>query len=512
MKRDWADGYVSDITYSHGYFHELAPSYLRYHLLVNGHALPSDGGGYTYCELGYGQGVSANLHAAANPRGEFWGTDFNPDHALQARSLAQQAGLGAHWLDLSFEAFLEATTPQFDFIVLHGVWSWVSPAAQHALVEFIRRKLKPGGAVFISYNVLPGWNAEKPLRDLLWLHTEHAGAPDTPTPARIANALGFARALRRHGSTFFTENERASQALDEMLRQEPGQLAHEYFNRAWWLTYFADVERTLQAASLNFACSVHLSDVTGQVRERLAGAGFLDAALGVPLRETAADFILNRRFRRDVFVRGSLKLSAVQRQSALDEVKFTLMRPAADVSMFIATPYGQMPLDESKVRPLLDLLAAVPQPVALAQLRAAPELAGWPVDDLVLTLSRLVARRDVCPVFADDAACARDAQAHALNNAIANRSRHDNTIRYLASPVATSAVECNRYERLFWLAWQDGARGAADLARAAAALCGGVPAAAQEDLERHAGYFAATLVPVWRRLGLFEHRTPKARK
>ena len=137
MKRDWSDGYVADITYSHGYFHELAPPYLRFHLLVNGHACPSDGAGYTYCELGYGQGVSANLHAAANPRGEFWGTDFNPDHALHAQSLAQRAGLKAHWLDQGFEAFVETPTPQFDFVVLHGVWSWVSPAAQHALVEFL---------------------------------------------------------------------------------------------------------------------------------------------------------------------------------------------------------------------------------------------------------------------------------------------------------------------------------------------------------------------------------------
>src|SRR5262249_4126168 len=161
--------------------------------------------------------------------------------------------------------------------------------------EFIRRKLKPGGAVFISYNILPGWNAEKPLRDLLWLHTEHACAPDAPTPSRIAGALDFARALRRHGSAFFTENARASGALDDMLKQEPGELAHEYFNRSWWLTYFADIARTLEAASLSFACSVHVSDVAGEVRERLAGARFLeDPSLGTPLRETAADFVLNR--------------------------------------------------------------------------------------------------------------------------------------------------------------------------------------------------------------------------
>jgi SAM-dependent methyltransferase len=502
MKRDWSDGYVADITYSHGYFHELAPSTLRYHLLVNGLACPSDGeNNYAYCELGFGQGVSANVHAATNPRGEFWGTDFNPDHALHARSLAQQAGLKAHWLDQSFEAMIDTPTPQFDFIGLHGVWSWVSPAAQRALVEFMRRKLKPGGAVYLSYNVLPGWNAEKPLRDLLWMHTEHAGAPDAPTPTHIANALSFARALRKHGAAFFSANAHASQALDEMLRQEPGSLAHEYFNQSWCLSYFADMERALQAARLSFGCSVHLSDVSGEVRDRLAGAGFLDAGLGVPLRETATDFVLNRRFRRDVFVRGSLRLSAAERLARLDEVKFALMRPAAEVSMFLNTPYGQVPLEEARVKPLLEMLEGAQQPLSLAQLRCAKELADWPTDDLVLNLSRLVGRRDVCPLFADDASRMRDSRAQALNAAIARRSLSDNAIRCLASPVATSGIDSSRVERLFWLAWHEGAHTAADLGRAVAGLYGDDDAA-QEEAERRAEQFMQAVAPTWRRLGL----------
>ncbi|MBC5764791.1 class I SAM-dependent methyltransferase [Ramlibacter albus] len=498
MKRDWADGYVSDITYSHGYFHELAPAYLRYHLLVNGRACPSDGGRYTYCELGFGQGVSANIHAAANPRGEFWGTDFNPDHVLNARSLAHEGGLQAHWHGDSFEDFLDASTPHFDFIVLHGVWSWVSPAAQHALVEIMRRKLKPGGLVYISYNVLPGWNAEKPLRDLLFMHAEHEGAPDAPTPERIANALQFARALRRHGCAFFTDNARASKALDDMLRQEPGSLAHEYFNSSWWLTYFADVERTLQAASLRFACSVHMSDVSGEVRERLAGSGLEQLASGMRMRETAADFVLGRRFRRDIFMRGSVMLTPSQRWAMLDEVAFVPLRPAAEVGMFLTTPYGQMAMDESRLRPLLQRLGEADGAITLAELRGIPELEGWSPEDLVLHLSRLVARRDIAPVFADDAACATASAANEMNMAIATRALHGDSLRYLASPVAGAGVDAGRHDRLFWLAWHEGARTAPEIARAVAPWCGETA----EALERRAEPFITHRAPVWRRLGL----------
>lgn len=528
MKRDWADGYVSDVTYSHGYYHELAPSFIRFFLLLNGHAGPSDGGRYSYCELGYGQGVSANIHAAASPRGEFWGTDFNPDHALFASGLAGQAGSGATLLGQGFEQFLEAQTPQFDFIVLHGVWSWISPSARHSVVEFIRRKLKIGGAVFMSYNILPGWTAERPLRDLLWLHTEHAGAPDASTASRITNSLRFADRLRKQGAAYFTENARASQLLDEMMREDSRQLAHEYFNRNWWLTYFAEVARALEPASLSFANSLHLSDLVGEVRQRTAGTDLIGPEMGAPLRETASDFLLNRRFRRDVFVRGSLRLSRPERDARLHEVAFALMRPADAVSMFATTPYGNLALEESIYRPVLNALESAEGPITLASLRGVPDVAALEFDSLVEALGVLVARRDVCPVFPDDAACQRQSCAPALNRAIADRARFENSLRYLASPVAGSGVEANRFERLFWLAWQQGCRSAADLDAAAwehyAALDSplrterGVlhgEAQARSEFSQRAAHFAAVTVPLWRRLRVIsdgDRGTAAARK
>jgi SAM-dependent methyltransferase len=509
MKRDWADGYVSDVTYSHGYYHELAPSFIRFFLLVNGHACPSDGQGYAYCELGYGQGLSANIHAASSARGEFWGTDFNPDHALFANSLGREAGAQAQWLGLGFEQFLELDTPKFDFIVLHGVWSWISASAQHAVVEFLRRKLKVGGAVFISYNIQPGWASERPLRDLLWLHTEHAGAPDAPTASRIEGALRFVEQLRGQGAAYFSENARASQLLDEMLREDRHQLAHEYFNRSWWTTYFAEVARALEPAGLDFALSLHLSDLAGEVRQRTAGAG-LDANVGTAVRETAHDFILNRRFRRDLFLKGSLHMTASERRERLHEVAFALLRPKESISSFVTTPYGKVVLDEAITSPLLDVLDAASGPLTLAQLHSQESLRGVEFDNLVQTLATMVARRDICPVFADDLASSQPARALAMNRVIADRARHGNALRYLASPVAGGGVETNRFERLLWLAWQQGCRTPADLCDAAWEKYAGGAAAdirqndpsGHQEFFRWAERFVAVNVPLWRRLRL----------
>ena len=60
--------------------------------------------------------------------------------------------------------------PAFDIIALHGLWSWVSAENRRAIVEIMRRRLKVGGACYISYNTLPGWAMGMPLRHMMTLH------------------------------------------------------------------------------------------------------------------------------------------------------------------------------------------------------------------------------------------------------------------------------------------------------------------------------------------------------
>ncbi len=498
MNSNWSNGYVADITYSHGYYHELAPSFLRFALLLNGlgnGAGDPATGTYTYCELGYGQGVSANLHAAANPRGRFWGTDFNPDHALFARNLAQQAGIQAEWLAASFEDLLEADLPPFDFITLHGVWSWVHSAARHAIVEFMRRRLKVGGVVYISYNVMPGWSAEKPLRDLMWLHTELAGAQGDSTATRIRGALAYAQRLRAGGAAFFEQDPRTGAMLDDMVRDDIHVVAHEYFNRAWHLTYFADLARSLEAAGLGFACSIHKSDMTGLVAQRRRACRIDDLDLNPALRETTHDFILNRRFRRDIFVRGAEHLGPAERESRLKALGLLLLRPA-DLSLAaVPTPYGAVQLDTALCRKLLGAMDPAGGPVPLSELMARAGLADGPCEPVFQTVAALVAHTTLGVVFPDDARQADPARARTLNQVIARRAEAGHALRYLASPVTGQAVEAGAAERLCLLAWEEGARAADDLVQALRSR--GVP-----EPQAQAERFLQAVVPDWRRLGL----------
>ena len=73
---DWTHGYIAEIDYTYGFYRELSPALLNYALLLRGFEPPSLDAGFRYCELGFGQGVSANLLAATHPQGQFEGTDL----------------------------------------------------------------------------------------------------------------------------------------------------------------------------------------------------------------------------------------------------------------------------------------------------------------------------------------------------------------------------------------------------------------------------------------------------
>jgi hypothetical protein len=113
---DWTSGYVADLGYTFGYYPELNPLRSRLLLLHARLALPKLG---TACELGFGQGVSVNVHAAASTT-RWYGTDFNPAQASFASWPPAMPTAPAY--DQSFAEFCTRDDlPDFDFIAVHGI-------------------------------------------------------------------------------------------------------------------------------------------------------------------------------------------------------------------------------------------------------------------------------------------------------------------------------------------------------------------------------------------------------
>lgn len=457
---DWASGYVTEINYTHGYYRELSPGQIALALLNQGVRVPPRGDRpLRYLELGFGQGLSLNIHAAACP-GEYWGTDIIPAHAAQARDLAEACGSGARILDLSFaELAARDDLPEFDIITLHGIWSWISEENRAVVVDLIRRKLVVGGQVFISYNAAPGWAQAIPLRHLLTQHAELGDGSGRPIGDRIDAAVDFARQVKEAGGRFFDYNAGAADRLEKMLGGGHSYLAHEYFNRDWAPMPFSAVADALAAAKLTFAASGFLQDSVDVMNLSAAGQTLLAGIANPILRETTRDFLINRSFRKDVFVRGGLSMLLPEVHDRLRESRFVLTCAPSQVPRRYTGAQGMLELPATAIEPLIAILAEDNhRPKSVAEIEAHPAWAGQSLALLREVLVLMASSTAVDPAQAEAVTAQARPVCDALNRRILDAARYSGDMQYLASPVTGGGIMLTRNEQLLLGAHLDGHR------------------------------------------------------
>jgi SAM-dependent methyltransferase len=293
--------YVDDVPYPRRFMPQIAPPQLRLVAAMNGIAPPPEDD-FDYCELGCGSGDTLALLAAANPDARFVGVDMNREHIACASSLASRARLGnLRLLPTAFEALTREQLPNFDFVVAHGVLSWVGPATMDTVLDFARAKLKPGGLLYVSYNALPGWAAIEPLRRLMIDH----GAKVRGSRIDVAReSLAFVQRLADAGVGYFASHPTAKTMLGLMRAAGLPYVVHEYFNKYLRPFYFTDVAARMQERGLAFVGQhpLHLNvpELSVPPSIRKISDGMRDR-LEV---EALKDFATNELFRSDVFVRG----------------------------------------------------------------------------------------------------------------------------------------------------------------------------------------------------------------
>ena len=458
---DWTAGYVTELEYTYGYYRELSPSLLRLACLSAGVAPPS-AKPLRYLELGYGQGLSINIHAAALD-GEFWGTDFNPTQVAHARTLSDASGSGAKLFEDLFADFAaRADLPEFDIIGLHGIWTWISDENAHIVVDIIRRKLRAGGILYISYNCLPGWAPSMPLRHLVKLHTDLA-AEATGMRAKLNEALAFAQQVIDSGASYFRGNPAVAERLKKMSEQDRNYLAHEYFNRDWRVMAFSDVARWLDDAKLSFVASAHLLDHVEAVNLSEPGQKLLSGISHPVLRQSVRDYFVNQQFRRDVFAKGTRRLSPLEQKEAFRQQAFALAVHADDVPMKVTGSLGEATLNERVYRPVVQALADDCYAAkSVEQVVAHPELSSVSLPQIIQALLVLTGAGHVYP--AQEFSRQGKARCAALNRYICERARSGAKVSYLASPVCASGIMVPSSQQLFLLAGQHGRKSPKDQA------------------------------------------------
>ncbi len=320
----------------------LAPAWLDHVALVAGIEPPARRNGFAWCDLGCGQGVTAAILAATHPAGVFHGIDAMPVHIDHARRLAAAAAipnLELHAVD--FAAAIALELPQFDYIVAHGVYTWVGPEAQYAMRRFIDRRLKPGGLVYLSYNAMPGWARDLPFQGLLKEFGRTFPGDDF---ARLAAAAELARTLAGAGVASLAASFIVKELQERPDDYPPAYLVHEFMPSAWQPLYVTEVRRDMATIGLEPVGSATLSENFDWMVLDEAARRKLGAITDPDARELVRDYYLDQRFRCDVFARSNRQLSPDERVGRLLSSAFALARPVPAIRYTMTTPAGLVDL------------------------------------------------------------------------------------------------------------------------------------------------------------------------
>ena len=451
---DTTDGYMAEIGYTSEYYPELNPLHMRLAFLKAGLQAPEIA---TACELGCGQGVSIGIHAAASTT-QWFGTDFNPAHIAFARTLSEASGADVRFYSDSFIDFADrADLPDFDFIALHGVWSWISDRNRAAIVEFVRRRLKPGGVLYISYNALPGSATIEPISHLLVEHTGIAGNSVRPIVERMAAALNFTEKLLATKPAYSRDSPLIAERVAELKGSDPRYLAHDYFNKDWRPIHFAAMVPWLAAADLSYACSAHYLDAVDAVNLDHAQRALMNEIEDPIFRQTVRDFMVNRRARFDYWVKGATLLSAEDRAQALrrERVVLSARPPELPLKVRALLVLNKAGPGEGATAAILAMLADG-KPRTLGEIESALASKGVTLDQIVEMV--LLHIHYGCLMLAQDQATAAKVRTATdrLNAHLIAGAANGSDVRSLASPLTGGGIVVGRIKQRFLLARRDG--------------------------------------------------------
>ncbi|NCT84454.1 MAG: methyltransferase [Comamonadaceae bacterium] len=278
-------------------------------------------------ELGCGDGGNLIPQALAFPQARFVGVDLAASAIEDGRRMIAALGLANVELQVADIAGFDPGPQPFDYIVAHGVLSWVPEAVRRALIALCGRLLSPRGVAYVSYSALPGGYLRNVPRDLMRFHTRAITEPQSRVRAARAAVdfmlaavpgNGFARELIEREMAGFEGKDYF--LLHDLLADENDPL--------YFLDFIdAATERGLQFLAEAEFGAMSTAAYPAAVRQQLDAMPRL-------AREQYIDFLQLRRFRQTLLCRSGQAVDLAVTVERLAELQFSSglrpLRPDAD--------------------------------------------------------------------------------------------------------------------------------------------------------------------------------------
>lgn len=286
------------VPYGGGAIVATRPDYLAANARLRGLGAP-DAAHCRTLDVGCATGGNLMAMALAFPESEFIGVDLSPKQIATARATAHALGL----TNVRFEAVsitdIDDALGTFDYIVSHGVYSWVPRPVQRALLDVVARTLAPNGVAYVSYNTYPGWHGRSIVRDMMLFHDR----PDLPAGERVARGRKLielvASSVPKSQSVYAALLREEIETLDTV---NDSYVVHEELEAENHPVYFSDFAQSAEAAGLRYMCEAYPSvtdvQLSAELREQLRQLSADDIQY-----EQYLDFVRNRTFRRSLLCR-----------------------------------------------------------------------------------------------------------------------------------------------------------------------------------------------------------------
>jgi len=255
-------------------------------------------------EIGCAAGGNLLPVALQHPASQFVGIDLSPVQIAAGQETVRDLSIAN--LDLRAMSLLDvdASWGEFDYIICHGVFSWVPEAVRAKIFSICQTNLAPNGIVYISYNTYPGWFARKTLRDVMNYHVKRFPDPAT----RVAQAREFLEFLDKFGLPTDSPSSAALRDLIRGLRTEPDYyLFHEYLEAENQPFYFSEFMAAAGAYRLQYMGNA-LSHLDLDLFDPKARSTLLEISEDIVQLEQFTDFLSNRSFRRSLLCRDHIPL------------------------------------------------------------------------------------------------------------------------------------------------------------------------------------------------------------
>ncbi len=250
-------------------------------------------------EIGCASGGNLIPFAEQIPGVECVGVDLSARQIAEGQRIVDSLGYQGIRLVAGSVEDIDASFGQFDYILCHGVYSWVPGSVQEAILHVCRERLQPEGIAYISYNTLPGWRMRGMIRDLMRHHALGFPSPQQQVAQARAILDFLARAVPAENSAYGTL---LQQELAGLAEVPDAYIFHEHLEEVNEPVYFREFVERASRNGLKFLAEADFASMLASRFPPEVAETVCRIAPDIIGREQLMDFVCNRTFRQSLLI------------------------------------------------------------------------------------------------------------------------------------------------------------------------------------------------------------------